>query len=243
MKFLIKASPNHSKNSRKLSKIKYVIIHYTGMQSMSESIERLTNKKQKVSSHYIISRSGKIVQLVKDEKIAWHAGKSKWKNLKNLNDVSLGIELQNKGHFLGYQKYPEKQIKSLFKLSTYLKKRFRILPENFLGHSDIAPLRKLDPGEKFPWDKLRNKGIGVKKSNLKNKNFKNKNFFEDKKKYREIFFKNIFKIGYRYFDKKINTKCEKKIISAFQCKFVQDRVSGKIDKKTLIISHFLANKN
>ena len=109
--------------SRKTRKIKYVIIHYTGMQSEIESIKRLKDPKSKVSAHYLISVSGKVIQLVKDNDVAWHAGKSRWKNDKNLNTLSLGIELQNKGHKQKYPSFPKKQINSLVLLLSKLKKK------------------------------------------------------------------------------------------------------------------------
>ena len=124
------------------------------MQSEIESINRLINKNSKVSCHYLINRKGTIMQMVKENKIAWHAGVSKWKNIKNLNKNSIGIELVNKGHFFGYENYSNLQINSLIKLCSKLKKKYKIHKENFLGHSDIAPYRKIDPGEKFPWKKL-----------------------------------------------------------------------------------------
>ena len=130
------------------------------MQSEIESIIRLKSKKYKVSSHYIINRKGEVTQLVKDLHIAWHAGKSKWKGFKDLNKDSIGIELVNKGHKFGYQKFTNFQIKSLVKLCKKLKKKYNISRKNFLGHSDIAPLRKIDPGEKFPWQKLSNYNLG-----------------------------------------------------------------------------------
>ena len=130
------------------------------MQSEIESIKRLMNIKYKVSCHYLINRKGKIIQMVKDLRVAWHAGRSKWKNYKNLNRNSIGIELVNKGHQFGYQNFSNEQIKSLIKLSKHLKKKYSIRKENFLGHSDIAPLRKIDPGEKFPWKKLNDHNIG-----------------------------------------------------------------------------------
>jgi N-acetylmuramoyl-L-alanine amidase len=235
MKYSSINSTNFDKKSRKSENVKFIIIHYTGMQSKRVSIERLTNKKYKVSCHYLIDRKGQILQMVDENKVAWHAGKSKWKNQKNLNKNSIGIELINKGHNLYYESFPKKQIFNLVKLCKKIKKKYKIKNNCILGHSDIAPLRKLDPGEKFPWDVLSKKGLGIKKMN-----FKNKKFFEEKKNFRKIFFKNIFKIGYRYFDVKKKSKSDTKIIKAFQSKFAQDRVSGKIDKKTLIISHFLA---
>ena len=154
MKILFNYSPNFSKRNRSKIDIKFVIIHYTGMQSEIESIKRLKNPRQKVSCHYLINRKGEVIQMVKDKNIAWHAGKSRWKEFKNLNTNSIGIELVNKGHRFGYQNFSKKQIKSLIRLCTNLKKKYSIRKENFLGHSDIAPLRKIDPGEKFPWKKL-----------------------------------------------------------------------------------------
>ena len=121
------------------------------MQSARVSMNKLKNPKSKVSCHYLIDRNGAIFRMVEDNKIAWHAGKSKWKNTKNLNKYSIGIEIQNKGHFIQIQNFPKKQIFSLIKLIKKLMKKYKIKKENILGHSDIAPLRKIDPGEKFPW--------------------------------------------------------------------------------------------
>ena len=154
MKIVSNFSPNHSLKIRKKKDIKFVIIHYTGMQSEIESIDRLKNPKSKVSCHYLISRKGIITQMVKDKFAAWHAGKSKWKKFTNLNNNSIGIELVNRGHQFGYQNFSNKQINNLIKLCKKLKKKYSIKKENFLGHSDIAPLRKIDPGEKFPCKKL-----------------------------------------------------------------------------------------
>ena len=236
MKIKFDFSPNYSKKIRTKNAIKYVIIHYTGMQSEIASIKRLKNPRSKVSTHYLINRNGKITQMVKDENIAWHAGKSKWKNLKNLNQYSIGIELVNKGHQYGYQKFHNNQIKNLIKLCVNLKKKYSIKKENFLGHSDIAPLRKSDPGEKFPWKKLSKYNLG--KWYKKKKPIKNK--FEIKSKY--IFFKNIKKLGYRYFSLKIRKKVEdKKIIKSFQQHYLPSNVTGVLDQKTHIISHFLTN--
>ena len=122
MKIISNISPNHSKKTRHKKEIKFVIIHYTGMQSEIESIKRLKNPKSKVSCHYLINRKGKIVKMVKDLNIAWHAGKSKWKKFSNLNDNSIGIELVNKGHEHGYQDFSNLQIKSLIGLCKILKK-------------------------------------------------------------------------------------------------------------------------
>ena len=131
------------------------------MQSGIESTNRLTDIKSKVSCHYYIGRTGEILQMVKDNRIGWHAGKCKWNNLKDLNDKSIGIEIENKGHKFGYQNFTNLQIRSLIHLCKKLRNKFKIKDENFLGHSDIAPLRKIDPGEKFPWKKLSKFKIGI----------------------------------------------------------------------------------
>ena len=190
MKIATNFSPNFSKK-RRMRVIKFVIIHYTGMQSEIESINRLKNPNSKVSCHYLINRKGKIIRMVEDKNIAWHAGKSKWKNFKNLNNKSIGIELVNRGHRFGYEKYSNSQIKSLIGLCKNLKKKYNLNSENFLGHSDIAPLRKIDPGEKFPWKKLSKHKIGK--------------WFQEKKVKRETyskkmkinFFKNLSVLGFR----------------------------------------------
>ena len=237
MKIKNDLSPNYSSKKRLKKSIKFVIIHYTGMQSEIESIKRLKNIRSKVSCHYFINRKGTIIQMVEDNKVAWHAGKSKWKNFKNLNEHSIGIELVNKGHDFGYQKFSNIQISSLVKLCKKLKKKYTLKKENFLGHSDIAPLRKLDPGEKFPWKKLSKHSLGNWFSD-NNKKFKLDNI----KKIENIFFKNLYKIGYRYF--KINDRDKKKdkpIIKSFQQHYFPKNISGKIDQKTLEISYLLAN--
>ena len=232
MKIKLLNSPNYSRNSRPKKSIKFIIIHYTGMQSEIESINRLIDKNSKVSCHYLINRKGTITQMVKENKIAWHAGVSKWKNIKNLNKNSIGIELVNKGHFFGYENYSNLQINSLIKLCSKLKKKYKIHKENFLGHSDIAPNRKIDPGEKFPWKRLSNYKLG-KWYNLK----KDEILSDDKKK---LFFKNLYKIGYRYFEIDKRVKSDKLIIKAFQRRYNPKKITGYIDLKTLKISQFLA---
>ena len=131
------------------------------MKKEAEAIRRLTTIQSEVSSHYFIKKNGNIVLLVPDLYVAWHAGKSMWHKKKFLNSNSIGIEISNPGHNYGYLKYKKKQIISLTKLLLNLKKNYKIKPENILGHSDIAPDRKKDPGEKFPWRYLSKKKIGI----------------------------------------------------------------------------------
>ena len=229
-------SVNFSKKFRKNKDIKLIVIHYTGMQSRIESVRRLLSPKHKVSCHYLIDRKGKILKMVDDNKVAWHAGKSKWKNYNNLNKYSIGIELVNKGHEFGYEKFTISQVNNLIKLCQNLKKKYKIKNSNIVGHSDIAPLRKKDPGEKFPWQKLQRNKIGIWYKKLKSKPVN-----LNDKKVKKSFFKNLFKIGYRYFNKKRRTEKDIFLIEAFQRRFLPNKVTGKIDQKTFKISHFLAN--
>ena len=203
------------------------------MQSEIESINWLKNPLSKVSCHYLIDKKGKIIQMVPENKIAWHAGKSMWKNFIDLNKKSIGIELVNKGHRLGYENFTVIQIKSLIKLCKLLKRKYKIKTENFLGHSDIAPLRKIDPGEKFPWRKLSKYKIGLW--------FKNKKVIKEQKVSYQLFFKNLHKIGYRYFNTHKKSSKDKLIIKAFQRKYLPSDVSGKLNQKTMKIGQYLAN--
>ena len=228
-------SPNFSIKTRVNKDIKLIVLHYTGMQSKIESVKRLLSTKHKVSCHYLIDRKGQILKMVEDNKVAWHAGKSKWKNFINLNKNSIGIEIVNKGHELGYEKFTFQQINSLIQICKNLKKKYKIKNSNIVGHSDIAPLRKQDPGEKFPWQKLKKNKIGIWYKMLQSKSV-NLNH----KKFKKLFFKNLFKIGYRYFDKNRRTKKDIFLIEAFQRRFLPNKVTGKIDQKTFKISHFLA---
>ena len=233
MKITSYFSPNYSKKTRLKKDIKFVIIHYTGMQSEIESFKRLMDPQYKVSSHYLINRKGEIIQMVKEKNIAWHAGKSRWKKFKNLNNYSIGIELVNKGHQFGYQNFSRQQISSLIKLCTKLKKKYLIKKENFLGHSDIAPLRKADPGEKFPWKKLSKSKIGKWYAKFNNKVEVNP------KKMEALFFKNLQKFGFRYFSTNKKNFNDVMIVKAFQRHYLPNYITGKIDQKTYKISHFL----
>ena len=223
-------SPNFAKKVRSDKSITMIIIHYTGMQSERESLKRLTSASSKVSAHYLIGRSGRIFNLVDVKYVAWHAGKSMWKKNKNLNKNSIGIELVNKGHKFGYQKFTKIQIKNLISLCKKLKKKYKIKNNFILAHSDIAPIRKIDPGEKFPWQYLSINGIGnyPKKIDIKNKYKKTQN--------NGLFFKNLYKIGYRY----LNSKYKTKIIKNFQRKYRQKKINGIIDFETLKLSQILS---
>ena len=208
------------------------------MQSERESIIRLCNPRSKVSSHFLINRNGKIYRLVKDIHIAWHAGKSCWGKYKNINKDSIGIELVNKGHHFGYESFKKKQLQSLIKICKQLIKKYKIKKENIVGHSDISPLRKIDPGEKFPWKQLSNNGIGIWHLCDNFLLTKNRNIKNYKKKEKENFIKNLKKIGYCFPNK--NKSVLRKIVCAFQRHYRKELINGIIDKECLLIAENLS---
>jgi N-acetylmuramoyl-L-alanine amidase len=138
-----------------------ILLHYTGMQTGEAALDRLTSVDAKVSSHYIVFEDGRIVQCVPEEKRAWHAGVSYWAGETDINSRSIGIEIVNPGHEFGYPDFPRRQIAAVITLcKSILSRRGPISPERVLAHSDVAPSRKQDPGEKFPWELLADSGIG-----------------------------------------------------------------------------------
>ena len=232
-------SPNFDAKKRSYKSIQFIIIHYTGMQSGRESIKRLCNPKSKVSSHYFINQNGKIYRLVEDNRIAWHAGKSCWGKYKNLNKNSIGIEMINKGHQFGYTNFKKKQLSNLIKICQNLIKKYRIKRQNIIGHSDIAPLRKLDPGEKFPWKRLGNNKIGIW-HNLEEKYLIKFRKVKISNKSKLEFINKLKKIGYCF---NINKKGSfLKIIKAFQRHYRKELINGIVDKECLIIAKNISKK-
>ena len=195
LKTILNYSPHFSSRKRNSKQIKFIIFHYTGMKKESDAINKLIEIQSEVSCHYLIKNNGEIVKMVPDLYIAWHAGESSWKNYNSLNLNSIGIEITNPGHEYGYKKFTKKQTSSLLKLSRFLIKKYKIGPKNILGHSDIAVLRKKDPGEKFPWEYLSKNKIGRwhtlnKQELIENRSLKISKIEED------LFFNYLFKIGY-----------------------------------------------
>ena len=234
-------SPNFDRKKRGLNKIKFLIFHYTGMKNEVEAINRLTDHKSKVSCHYFIKNDGKIINLVPDLYIAWHAGISTWQKFKSINKYSIGIEINNSGHNFKYKNFSKKQINSILKLSRYLIKKYKIKSKFILGHSDISPLRKKDPGEKFPWKNLSKKKIGIW-HNLDSKIIFNLRNQKITKLEKNIFIRNLHKIGFSKNYTKKDIYYKNKITTAFQRRFRQELVNGIIDKECLIISKNLKKK-
>ncbi|MCR5876392.1 N-acetylmuramoyl-L-alanine amidase [Phenylobacterium sp. J426] len=138
-----------------------LIMHYTGMETGEAALERLRDPEAKVSSHYLVEEDGRIFRLVREERRAWHAGVSFWKGQQALNGTSIGIEIVNPGHEFGYRPFPEAQIAAVIALTADIRSRWMIEDARIVGHSDIAPDRKIDPGELFPWKRLAEAGHGL----------------------------------------------------------------------------------
>jgi len=231
-------SPNFNKKKRSINSIKSIVIHYTGIQSERESLIRLSDPKSEVSSHYLISRNGKVYRLIDDRYVAWHAGKSCWQKFKNLNKNSIGIELVNKGHKYGYTSFKKKQITSLIKICKILIKKYKIKDKNIVGHSDIAPLRKIDPGEKFPWKKMAKKKIGIWHNHKPSLLKASRENFIFKKIDEKQFIKNLNNIGYCVHSKK--KRFLNRIFKAFQRRYRQELINGILDKECLLIAKNLS---
>ena len=236
-KMTVNYSPNFDPKKRDKSKIKFLIFHYTGMRSDKSAIKRLTSFNSNVSCHYYITGSGKVIQMVPDLYVAWHAGKSSWGNYISLNKYSIGIEISNPGHEYGYRKFNDNQIFALINISKKIIKKYKINKKNILGHSDIAPLRKKDPGEKFPWKFLHKNKIGFW-HNLNSKKIKNLrgNISELNL---DNFINFLKRIGYRI--EYSNSRQLKRLIQIFQMRFRPELINGKCDLECYEIAKSLKN--
>ncbi|MGB3723503.1 MAG: N-acetylmuramoyl-L-alanine amidase, partial [Pacificimonas sp.] len=149
-------SPNHNERALPVS---IVVIHYTGMISAAAAQARLRDPDAGVSAQYLIAEDGTVIRLVPEERRAWHAGLAYWRGIRDVNSASVGIELANPGHDHGYEPFPEPQMAALEELLTGILRRHDIDPRNIIGHSDVAPERKIDPGELFPWERFAALGL------------------------------------------------------------------------------------
>lgn len=212
-------SPNFS--DRGDYQVSLLVLHYTGMKSANEAIERLCDKNAQVSSHYVVDEEGVIYQLVDESNCAWHAGVSYWRGHKNVNNISVGIEIVNPGHEFGYRAFPNRQMQAVALLCKDIVFRHKILPVNIVGHSDVSPLRKTDPGELFDWKWLAGQGIGLWPEITGGKlQITNKNIGSIENKLSEY--------GY---ESPNNTKLLPKIIEAFQRHFRTNNINGIWDNE------------
>tara|TARA_Y200000002_G_C22614289_1_gene635257 strand:+ start:584 stop:1225 length:642 start_codon:yes stop_codon:yes gene_type:complete len=199
---------------KKNKTVKYIVIHYTGMRDLKSAFFKLNHHKSDVSSHYLISRLGIIYNLICPSLKAWHAGISQWKKDKNLNDLSIGIELENKGHEYGYVNFTNKQYESLKILINFLIYAYRIKNENIIYHSDISPNRKKDPGEKFDINKINIKRFKKDKITKNISLLKMLNIYGFSEEYINFYFYDCIvsvkrAMGYKFINSKINSRFEK----------------------------------
>ena len=152
-------SPNWDERALPVS---MVVLHYTGMPSAAEALERMCSAEAKVSAHYMIDEDGTVTRMVEEEHRAWHAGRSYWRGITDVNSASVGIELVNPGHEWGYRPFPEAQMEALVPLLAAIMRRHRVARSNVVGHSDVAPGRKEDPGELFDWELLAEHGLALR---------------------------------------------------------------------------------
>ena len=155
---IVRPSPNFDIRRHPVSML---VLHYTGMQSAAEALDRLTDAQAKVSAHWVVAEDGQIISLVDESSRAWHAGKAWWRGITDVNSASIGIEIVNPGHEFGYRPFPAEQMAAVEELVAAAVARFGIDPSNVVGHSDVAPARKDDPGELFDWPRLARAGLAV----------------------------------------------------------------------------------
>jgi N-acetylmuramoyl-L-alanine amidase len=158
IRIIERPSPNHDERGKPIDML---VMHYTGMKTCEEAVARLTDAAARVSAHYTVDEDGTVYAHVPEARRAWHAGVSYWAGETNVNARSIGIEIVNPGHEFGYRDFPESQIRAVIELSHGIIKRQGIPADRVVGHSDVAPARKIDPGELFPWQRLAGDGIGI----------------------------------------------------------------------------------
>lgn len=209
-------SPNFDERALPVTML---VLHYTGMADAASAIERLRDPEAGVSSHYLVAEDGQVLRLVDEDKRAWHAGRSHWRGVTDVNSASIGIEIVNPGHEFGYQPFPEEQMDALVPLVADIVRRHAIPRANVVGHSDIAPDRKQDPGELFEWHRLAKVGLAVPRpvKNLIDPNWTDAGFLLALERY-----------GYDVRDPAAAT-------TAFQRRFRPELVDGVIDGETRAI--------
>lgn len=212
------SSPSPNFDERTLP-ITMIVLHYTGMESAQAAIDRLRDPEAKVSSHYLVDEDGSVHELVPEDKRAWHAGKSHWREWDDINSASIGIEIVNPGHEFGYRDFPEAQIDAVVRLVHGIKDRYEITRGNIVGHSDIAPARKRDPGELFPWHRLAKLRLALPRPT---KNLMDPRWSE------AGFLLALERFGYDVTDKLAATM-------AFQRRFRPELVDGEVDAECRMI--------
>lgn len=239
MKIESTSSPNFDDRTLPIS---LLILHYTGMETGKVALERLRDPDAKVSAHYLVEEDGRIYRLVDEEKRAWHAGVSEWRGETNINSASIGIEIVNGGHEFGLPEFPDTQINAVITLSKDIINRREILPSSVLGHSDIAPARKQDPGENFPWSGLAAAGIGLWPEGIIDDK---RVLFEAQQRDRGLAIaqRGLAQIGY---GAKVSGVLDEEtglIVEALQRRYRPDQIDGIIDMQTMHIIRWLSERS
>lgn len=210
-----------------------LVLHYTGMPSADAALKQLCNPEAMVSCHYFIDEDGKIIRLVQDNKRAWHAGVSFWHGVRDVNSASIGIEIVNPGHEFGYRPFPEAQMQAIEDLCADIIHRYDIKPQNVVGHSDIAPNRKEDPGELFNWERLSHRGVGLWPGN----DYVTPTAVIHEKHDRDpqiaLAQLRLLEIGYEMEVSEVLDNSTHLTVKAFQRRFRPARVDGLLDESTL----------
>lgn len=209
-------SPNWDERALPVSMI---VLHYTGMIDAASAIDRLCDAEAKVSAHYLVTEDGQVIRMVREERRAWHAGRSHWRGVTDVNSASVGIEIVNPGHEFGYRPFPDEQIAALLPLVADIKERHGITRGNVVGHSDIAPARKRDPGELFPWHELAKRRLALPRPT---KNLLDPNWSE------AGFLLALERFGYEVTEPMA-------AIMAFQRRFRPELIDGEIDAECRMI--------
>lgn len=239
MKIEFRSSPNF--DDRTLP-VQFLILHYTGMETGQAAIQRLCDSNAKVSAHYVVEEDGSVLSLVEEEKRAWHAGVSEWKGVTNINSASIGIEIVNGGHDFGLPDFPDVQINAVIALSKAVMERWNITPQNVLGHSDIAPARKQDPGEKFPWSGLAAAGIGLWPTKLTEDS---RVLFEAGARGRGVSIaqRGLAHIGYGAHVTGVLDEETRLILAALQRRYRPAKIDGQLDMQTMDIIRWLTDRS
>jgi N-acetylmuramoyl-L-alanine amidase len=226
MEILERPSPNHDARPDGTS-VDILLLHYTGMESAEAALARMCDPAAKVSAHYCIEEAGRVSRLVPEDRRAWHAGASRWAGTEDINGRSIGVELVNPGHEFGYRAFPEAQMTALTTLAKDILTRHPIPPRRVLGHSDVAPLRKEDPGELFDWAGLARAGIGLWPQDLASR--------AGAATEAEVR-AGLARFGYGYLEDDFAA-----VVTAFQRHFRPRAVTGEADGETAAVLHALLN--
>ncbi len=226
-------SPNHDTRDEDTA-IDILLLHYTGMKNADEAVARLCDPESKVSCHYLVHEDGRIVQMVPERRRAWHAGLSAWDDETDINSRSVGIEIHNPGHEHGYRDFPDAQIDAVIRLGLDICERHLIPRHRVLAHSDVAPRRKDDPGEKFPWDRLAAQKLGHWQKPAPLTTEGDDSFFEGDSGEPVEAIQSLFAMyGYGIEISGTFDAQTKAVVTAFQRHFRPEKIDGAVDPSTI----------